>query len=111
MEKTITKKQSVKTIEKFNDLLLQRATNMVLMDNDTRKPIAIIAPHPVNGLCPAIINAIKEDREDFDLEVSISSAEEFDYGYVLLLNIKFDDNGDIYNAEFEAHFNCIYTSN
>ena len=111
MENKITKKQSVANIEKFNDLLLQRATNMVLMDNDTHKPVAIIAPHSVNGLCPAIIKAIKEDRGDDNLKVSIKSAEEFDYGYVLLLNIKFDDNGDIYNAEYEAHFNCIYTSN
>jgi len=110
METKISKKQSVATIEKFNELLLQRNANMVLMDNDTKKPIAIISPNSVNGLCPAIIQAIQEEKGDDNLKVSISSAEEFDYGYVLLFNIKFDDNGDFYQSEYEGHFNCVYIS-
>lgn len=104
MEKNITQNESVQALEKFNDLLLRNSNGSMVLMTDEKKPIGVIKGNMIEGLVPAIFEAIKDESGTDTLELEILTVEEFDYGYCLSINIKIIDDGSEYESEFTGHF-------
>lgn len=106
MKSTLSQKRKyVVLLERFNGLLLSHPqSNMVLMNVDQRKPIAVISPNITEGLVPAIISGIKEDKCIDDSVIEIIKVSEHDSGYLLSIEVQIDDNGDIYTDTYEGYF-------